>query len=104
MRIEYNPEISLGSVLQVITILGSVFTAYLTLKTNDVELQSRLDSHTAQIQEMKDSQKQEAAKLDLQLREFGVNIKALDARITAFMIEQARDHNISRLSNARPNR
>lgn len=101
MRIEYNPEISLGSVVQVISILGSVFTAYIALKTTDVEMQSRIDHHSAQIQEMKDNQKQDAAKLDLQLREFGVNIKTLDARITQFMIEQARDYNGNK-PNARP--
>ncbi len=99
MRIEYNPEISLGSVVQVISILGSVFTAYLALKTTDVELESKLNTHTAQISELKDSQKQEAAKLDLQLKEIGINIKTLDARVTQFMIEQSKEQH-----NARPNR
>ncbi len=99
MRIEYNPEISLGSVVQVISILGSVFTAYLALKTTDVELESKLNTHAAQISELKDSQKQEAAKLDLQLKEIGINIKTLDARVTQFMIEQSKEH-----YNARPNR
>lgn len=99
MRIDYNPEISLGSVVQVISILGSVFTAYLALKTTDVELESKLNTHTAQISELKDNQKQEAAKLDLQLKEIGINIKTLDARVTQFMIEQSKEHH-----NARSNR
>lgn len=102
MRIEYNPEISLGSVVQVISILGSVFTAYIALKTTDVELQSRIDTHTAQISELKESQRQDSAKLDLQLKELGINIKTLDARVTQFMIEQARER--MGISNARPNR
>lgn len=98
MRIDYNPEISLGSVVQVISILGSVFTAYLALKTTDVELESKLNTHTAQISELKDNQKQEAAKLDLQLKEIGINIKTLDARVTQFMIEQSKEQRNARLN------
>lgn len=91
MRVNYNPEISLGSVLQIIAIIGSVFSAYIALKTTDIELQQRIQIHDQQIAEVKDVQKVNAEKAYLEIKELGINIKSLDMRVTQFMLDQAKE-------------
>jgi hypothetical protein len=91
MKINYNPEISLGSVLQIIAIIGSVFSAYIALKTTDVELQQRLNVHDTVIQDIKETQKTNTEKAYLEIKELGINIKSLDMRVTQFMLDQAKE-------------
>jgi hypothetical protein len=93
MRVNYNPEISLGSVLQIIAIIGSVFSAYIALKTTDIELQQRITAHDQQILEVKDNQKLHTEKTYLELKELGINIRSLDMRVTQFMLDQVKEMN-----------
>ena len=98
MKLEYNPEISLGNIVQVVSILGTVFTAYLALRTTDIELMSRLDQHQVQIQDLKDQNKSIDAKIGLEIKDLSITIKNLDMRLTQFMLEQAQG-----VKHARPN-
>jgi hypothetical protein len=91
MRVNYNPEISLGSVLQIIAIIGSVFSAYIALKTTDIELAQRIQQHDAQILDMKEDQKMHNEKAYLEIKELGISIKSLDMRVTQFMLDQSKE-------------
>lgn len=91
MKVNYNPEISLGSVLQIIAIIGSVFSAYIALKTTDIEMQQRLQVHDQQILEIKDTQRVNTEKAYLEIKELGISIKSLDMRVTQFMLDQAKE-------------
>jgi hypothetical protein len=102
MKVNYNPEISLGNVLQIIAIIGSVFSAYIALKTTDIEMGQRLQVHDQQIAEMKETQKVNTEKSYLEIKELGINIKSLDMRVTQFMLDQAKE--VRANTNARINR
>lgn len=91
MKVNYNPEISLGNVLQIIAIIGSVFSAYIALKTTDIELDQRLKQHDVAITEMKESQKTSQDKATLEIKELGLSIRGLDMRVTQFMLDQAKE-------------
>jgi hypothetical protein len=91
MKINYNPEISLGSVLQIIAIIGSVFSAYIALKTTDIEMGQRLEVHDQRIAELKETQKINTEKAYLEIKELGINVKSLDMRVTQWMLDQTKE-------------
>jgi mannitol-specific phosphotransferase system IIBC component len=79
MALKYNPEISLGNILQMLTIAVSVFSAYLLLVTTDTKHTAQLEQHTKQIAEIKDFNK-----------EVNQYFKIIELKLTEIQIEQAR--------------
>lgn len=79
MALKYSPEVSLGNILQIITIAVSVFSAYLLLVTTDTKHTAAIEQHEKEIRELKEFNK-----------EVNQYFKSIDSKLTEIQIEQAR--------------
>jgi hypothetical protein len=88
MKMSYSPEVSLGNILQIIAIIGSVFAAYTALKATDYELAQRVGIQEVQIS----TSIQRDLQLSLDIKELAVQMKDLDLKLTRLMITNAEIH------------
>lgn len=90
MRFQYTPEISLGSLAQIITIIMSAFGVYLSLRTTDIQHEAKIEQHSVEIMDIKAAAKTERSEIKLDIKEINNNVKALDNKITEYTIQQNR--------------
>lgn len=88
MRFQYTPEISLGSLAQIATIIIGCVSIYVGLRSTDIEHSMVLNNHTEAINEIKSTAKQERSEIKLDIKEINNNVKALDNKITEYTIQQ----------------
>lgn len=97
MRIQYNPEVSLGAILQVVTILASVFGAYSALQNADFKHDAELKSHAAQILEIKQRQETTQKEVREEIKDVKRGVDLINDKLTEVIIENARNHKQQRV-------
>lgn len=92
MKFQYNPEVSLGNIIQVIAILGSVTAAYTALQNADIRHDQELISQAAQIKDLKERQENLQRDIKSEIKDMNNGLAILNEKITNMLIENARAH------------
>lgn len=92
MKFQYNPEVSLGNIIQVIAILGSVAAAYTALQNADIRHDQELIAQAAQIKDLKERQENLQRDIKSEIKDMSNGIAVLNDKITNMLIENARAH------------
>lgn len=88
MKFQYNPEISLGNILQIVALISSVLAAYVSIQNTLVAHTEKLREHTSQIEALNGHNiRQDQAIVDGQ-RETRVEIKELNKNLTDYIINR----------------
>lgn len=93
MNWKYNPEISLGNILQVITILCGLFGAYMTLVNTDTRHDAELKASREQVAEIKMKQDQITKEVKEEIKEVKQGVNSINDKLTTVLIENARQNN-----------
>lgn len=92
MKFEYNPEISLGNLLQIVSILGGIFVGYSTLVQANAVQDRVLQEHAIRLEEAKILARDERRELQTELKELQKSIKDLDVKFTDYVIQDSKQH------------
>ena len=90
MKFQYNPEVSLGNIIQVVAILGSVAAAYTALQNADIRHDQELIFQAAQIKDLKERQEGLQRDIRAEMKELNTGIGVLNNKITEMLIDNAR--------------
>ena len=89
MKFEYNPEISLGNILQILTILGGIAAGYATLVQANTIQDKNIEAHEAAITAIKVATKEAAGELKDNVKEIQKDVRKLDEKFTDYVIKSA---------------
>jgi len=90
MQFSYNPEISLGNILQIVTIVMGIGAGYSALvKANALQDQILL-THEEKLIAVQGVTKEAAKELKEDVKEIQRDVKMLDQKFTTYVIESAR--------------
>jgi 2-phospho-L-lactate guanylyltransferase (CobY/MobA/RfbA family) len=79
MAFKYTPEVTLGSILQILTIAASVFSTYLMLVVTDTKIQAEVDKHTEVLLEQKEVNK-----------EVKQSLRSIEDKLTSIVVDNAK--------------
>jgi hypothetical protein len=89
MKFEYNPEISLGNILQILTILFGIGAGYGALvKANELQDQI-LGQHEKEISAARTLVRDSQAELKEDVRGIQSDLKSLDNKFTNYVINES---------------
>ena len=89
MKIEYNPEVSLGALLQIGTVVSAVFAAYVALSVKDAQHDAAIAAHDKEIARIEYDHKQIQTDVKETVKEIGKDVKQLDHKITSILVDRA---------------
>lgn len=89
MRFNYNPEISLGSILQVLTIILGVGAGYGALVQANIVQDQLLVTHEKEIAQIRQLTREAASELKADVKDIQKDIKKLDEKFTDYAIKNA---------------
>lgn len=90
MKFEYNPEITLGNMLQIISILAGIFVGYSTLVQANAVQDRVLIEHAQRIEEAKLAAKEERRDIQTDIKELNISIRQLDEKFTNYVIQETK--------------
>lgn len=97
MRFQYNPEISLGNILQIITILASVAAAYGSLREADIKHDLIDQALAADIVEIKSTAEKVTNELKVDIKEVKKGVDGINDKLTGILIDHASRDNRRRV-------
>lgn len=97
MKISYNPEVSLGNILQVIAIFGSVAAAYGSLTQADTKHDLELAQHTREIVEIKQRQETVTKEVREEIKDIKKGVDGINEKLVGVLIDNARQSNQRRV-------
>lgn len=89
MKVEYNPEVSLGALLQIGTVVSAVFAAYVALSVTDAKHDGVLAQHTTEINRIQLQVDHIQTEIREQVKDVSKDIKGVDQKVTQILIERA---------------
>ena len=90
MKFDYNPEITLGNLLQIISILAGIFVGYSTLVQANAVQDRVLTEHAQRIDESRQSAREERSEIRNEIKELAKDIHALDNKFSTYALEEAK--------------
>lgn len=89
MKFEYNPEISLGAILQIATILVATGAGFSALQGANQLQDQILSQHEKSINDARVLVRDTQDKLNVDLKEIQLDVKKLDEKLTAYIINES---------------
>lgn len=89
MKFQYNPEISLGNILQIASLLGGVAAGYGALVQANAIQDQILINHEKEIQQVRQISREQAEDLKSNVKEIKTDVKELDKKLTDYVIKSA---------------
>lgn len=90
MKWSYNPEISLGNLLQILTIAVGAFGAFSALQQNDVRHDAEISATKEQLAEVKQKQDQITKDVREEIKDVKRGVEGINDKLTTVLIENAR--------------
>lgn len=90
MKFEYNPEITLGSILQIFTILAGIGAGYGALVQANALQDQILIQHEKEINAARTLVREAQSELNQDVKELSHDVKKLDEKFTNYVIESTR--------------
>jgi cell division protein FtsB len=90
MNFEYNPEITLGSILQILTILVGIGAGYGALVQANALQDQILLQHEKEINSARTLVREAQTELNSDVKELSHDVKKLDEKFTNYVIESTR--------------
>jgi cell division protein FtsB len=89
MKFEYNPEISLGNILQILTIVFGIGAGYAAL-VNANQLQDQiLLQHDKEINAARTLVREAQQELNADVKELSQDVRKLDEKFTTYVINES---------------
>ena len=89
MKFEYNPEITLGSIVQIVTILIGIGAGYAALVNANALQDQILIQHDKQIEAAKIAVKDAQVELKEDMRGLQKDVRGLDDKFTTYIINES---------------
>ena len=93
MKFEYNPEISLGSILQIVTILIGIGAGYAALVNANALQDQILMQHEKEISAARILVREAQVELNDDMKTIQTDLKALDNKFTTYIINESARRN-----------
>lgn len=86
MAIQYQPVITLGAILQIITVLGGCIAGYVVLVGNDIKHDERILANANEITRVERKMDAQIASRNVQMDALNRTLQNLDEKVTRFII------------------
>lgn len=90
-RFVYTPTITLGGILQIITILGGIFGAYVAVAQREVQHDERINAQQKDTTRLEKRVEETSAHLHEELAGMNNNIMLLNEKISTYIIGDLRN-------------
>lgn len=90
MAIKYDPTVSLGTIIQMIGLIGTVVGMYYALVAKDIQHEADIKKNTADIQVLREEAKIDRAEQRVEIKEIKRGVDSLNEKLTNYVIESAR--------------
>jgi hypothetical protein len=89
MKFEYNPEISLGAILQIVTILVGIGAGYAALVNANALQDQILIQHDKEISAARSLVRDAQVELNEDMKSIQTDLRALDNKFTTYIINES---------------
>ena len=85
-KFEYTPNISLGAILQIITLVGSCLAAYVALARADTVHEERIATNSMEIARVERKLDSTQKDIKQEMQDMNRTLQSMDEKITRYMI------------------